>query len=276
MGREPLLTRPSFYNAAFRSFQLAVHPELSRLERLLSRWPRALLLFSGGLDSSLLLAVGARVLGSGLTALTCTGPHTAPGELAYAVRLARRFRVRHLVRPFDPLGLPDFAGNSRRRCYACKQALILLAQREAQELGAGVVWDGSNVDDLSDFRPGLDAVREAGVVSPLLEAGWGKAAIREASRTLGLNAHRPPQSCLATRFPYGAALTREALAAVGRAEAWLAARGFRRVRLRVTGDGVRLELPPEDWPAFLAPQVRRPFQGLLAALGFGPLELDSR
>ena len=254
-------------------FPLAAVTELHRLELILGRWSRVVLLFSGGLDSGLLLAAGARVLGPGLTAFTCTGPHTAPGELAHAVHLARRFKVRHLLKEMDPLALAAFASNTRERCYVCKRAVILLAREAAAESGAEVIWDGTNVDDLSDFRPGLAAARELGVVSPLLEAGLDKSAIREASRWLALPADRPPQSCLATRFPYGASLTRESLAAVGRAEAWLMARRFSHVRLRVRPPGVRLELDPSQWPAFLNPRVRRPFLALLAALKLGVLEI---
>ena len=137
-----------------------------------------------------------------------------------------------------------------------------------------MLWDGTNLDDLADFRPGLAALREQGVESPLLAARLGKTAIRALSRDLGLDDARPSQSCLATRFPYDTELTREDLARVGRGEAWLRRRGFSRVRLRVRGDRVRLELSPDEWPAFLAPEVRGPFNAYLAALGFGPLFLE--
>ncbi|MDP2046382.1 MAG: TIGR00268 family protein, partial [Deltaproteobacteria bacterium] len=136
------------------------------------------------------------------------------------------------------------------------------------------LWDGTNLDDLADFRPGLVALREQGVESPLLAARLGKAAIRALSRGLGLDDTRPSQSCLATRFPYDTELTREGLARVGRAEAWLRRRGFSRVRLRVQGGQTRLELAPCEWSAFLAPRVRGPFSAYLAALGFEGLSLD--
>ncbi len=232
-----------------------------------------MLLFSGGLDSSLLLAAAAPVLGPGLTALTFTGPHTVPGELAAAFALARSLRVRHLVRETNPLTLPDFQHNTRQRCYACKKAIIEQARRLAALLDLGEIWDGTNLDDLADFRPGLQAARELGVKSPLLEAGLGKATIRELSRQLGLPWDRPPQSCLATRFPYDTPLTAEALARVGRAEAWLRRRGFSQVRLRLRGDQARLELPFREWSGFLQPQVRGPFTAMAARLGWR-LELD--
>ncbi|MEJ2070586.1 MAG: hypothetical protein P8X58_09295, partial [Syntrophobacterales bacterium] len=160
----------------------------------LRRRSRVVLLFSGGLDSSLLLATGREVLGPGLTALTLIGPQTAPGEVAAAWQLTQKYQVRHLLATFDPLSLPDFRGNTLKRCYVCKQAIAARAQEVAARLEAEAIWDGTNVDDLQDFRPGLQAAREAGVESPLLSAGLGKQDIRELSRKLGLAADKPSQS----------------------------------------------------------------------------------
>jgi uncharacterized protein len=247
---------------------------LKTLEKYLTNYPRAALLFSGGLDSSLLLAAAARVLGPGLTAITFAGPHIAPGELAAAWALARRLQVDHVIKDIDPLILPEFRQNTLERCYACKKAIITQAWEIAAGRGCPVLWDGTNLDDLADFRPGHRALRELGVESPLLRAGLGKAAIRTRSRQLGLDETRPSQSCLATRFPYHTELTRQDLARVGRAEAWLRNRGFSHVRLRVQGERARLELNPEEWPAFLAPAVRRRFTALITALGFTGLSLD--
>jgi len=246
---------------------------MQRIIPHLRRWPRVLLLFSGGLDSSLLLALGKEALGAGLTALTFSGPQTAPGEVGAAWQFGRKFQVRHLVATIDPLHLPDFRENTPKRCYVCKQAMLAQAQKIAGELGAGAIWDGTNLDDLEDFRPGLHAVREAGVESPLLAAGLGKAAIRELSRKLGLPADTPAQSCLATRFPYHTPLSGEALARVGRAEAWLRARGLAHVRLRVRGRQARLELAAAEWPVFWTQGWRRPFLAYLNSLGFEGLEL---
>jgi uncharacterized protein len=247
---------------------------LNPLAEYLRRHRRAALLFSGGLDSSLLLAAAARVLGPGLTAITFTGPHTAPGELAAAWALARRLRVGHVIKGIDPLILPAFRHNTPERCYACKKAIITQAWEIAASRGCPALWDGTNLDDLADFRPGHRALRELGVESPLLRVGLGKAGIRTLSRQLGLDETRPSQSCLATRFPYNTELTGRDLARVGRAEAWLRNRGFSRVRLRVQGDQARLELNPEEWPAFLAPAVRRRFAALITALGFAGLSWD--
>lgn len=244
------------------------------LEDRLRFWRRAVLLFSGGLDSTLLLAAGARALKDGLTALTFVGPHAAPGELAAAFRLARRWGVRHILEKFDPLELPDFRKNNPARCYACKKAVFQRGREVAEALGAEALWDGTNRDDMEDFRPGLKAARELGIISPLRDAGFGKPEIRKISRSLGLPWDRPAQSCLATRFPYGVELTREALARVGRAEAWLRSRGFSHVRLRVRGEQTVLELDAGELARFLAPEIRRPFQALLRRLGWGEVELN--
>ena len=234
---------------------------------------RAVLRFSGGLDSTLLLAMGAEALESGLTALTFTGPHTAPGELAAAWQLTQRLGVKHLIQEIDPLRLPDFRNNTRKRCYACKRAVIKRGWEIVRALRADTLWDGTNRDDLGDFRPGLKAARELGVASPLLELGLGKREIRELSRKLGLPWDKPAQSCLATRFPYGTELTREALTRVGRAEAWLKNRGFSHVRLRVRGEHAVLELKMEELARFTAPEVRGPFLALIARLGCHSMEL---
>lgn len=236
--------------------------------------PRAAILFSGGLDSSCLLAGAAKVLGPKVTAITFTGPHIAPGELAAAWALARRLKVRHVVRAFDPLILPEFRHNTLERCYACKKAIITEAQTITKALDLPVLWDGTNLDDLADFRPGMKAIREMGVESPLLLAGMGKAAIRALSQDLGLDGSRPSQSCLATRFPYDTEISSDALARVGRGEAWLRRRGFTRVRLRVQEGNARLELALNEWPAFLASEVRRPFTTFVISLGFENLSLD--
>ena len=197
-----------------------------------------------------------------MTAITFTGPHTVPGELAAAWALARRCGVDHVVREFDPLSLPEFRHNRRERCYACKRAIITRAWEIAAARGHSVLWDGTNVDDLADFRPGFRALRELGVESPLLMARTGQGGHPGPEPGPGPRPARPSQSCLATRFPYDTELTREDLARVGRGEAWLRRRGFSRVRLRVQGDQARLELAPDEWPAFLAPEVRRPFTRL--------------
>jgi len=244
-----------------------------KIVRELQRWPQAVLLYSGGLDSALLLALGREALGEGLMALTLIGPHAAPGEAAAAWRLARRFKVKHLVGGLDPFLLADFRENTPQRCYVCKQAILAQARQAAAARGIEAIWDGTNVDDLQEDRPGLKALKEAGAVSPWLGLGLGKKEIRLLSRELGLPADKPPQSCLATRFPYNTPLSLEALARVGRAEAWLKGRDFAHVRLRVVREAAHLELRPEDWPRFFALGLRRPFLGFLNSLGFRGLEL---
>ena len=144
------------------------------LDNYLRRHRRAALLFSGGLDSSLLLAAAAQALGPGLTAITFTGPHTVPGELAAAWALARRFRVDHVVREIDPLSLPEFRHNRRQRCYACKRAIITRAWEIAAARGHSALWDGTNLDDLADFRPGLGRTPGTGSRKPAVGGAPGQ------------------------------------------------------------------------------------------------------
>jgi uncharacterized protein len=151
--------------------------------------------------------------------------------------------------------------------------MLAQAGEVAASLQSEVIWDGTNLDDLQDYRPGLQAAREAGVESPLLTAGLGKTEIKALSARLGLSGDKAPQSCLATRFPYNTTLSKEALARVGRAESWLWARGFSYVRLRVRDQQALLELRPEEWPVFFAQGLRGPFRGFLNSLGFEGLEL---
>ncbi len=245
---------------------------ITPLQAYLRRHRRAALLFSGGLDSSLLLAAAAQALGPGLTAITFTGPHTVPGELAAAWALARRCGVDHVVREFDPLSLPEFRHNRRERCYACKRAIITRAWEIAAARGHTVLVGRHQRGRPGRFPSGdCQALRELGVESPLLAAGLGKTAIRSLSRVLGLDDARPSQSCLATRFPYDTELTRDDLARVGRGEAWLRRRGFSRVRLRAAGGPGPPGTGPDEWPAFLAPAVRRPFTAFAPGSGlYGP------
>lgn len=256
-----------------RSDILLSNSALIKLHAYMRPVRKAVLLFSGGLDSTLLLALGAAALGPGLTVLTLTGPHIPPGELAAAWRLARRLKVRHIIQALDPLELPAFRSNAPERCYACKKAVITRGWEAARKVGARVLWDGTNRDDLDDYRPGLRAARELGSASPLLEMGLGKEEIRQLSRALGLPGDKPPQSCLATRFPYDTELTREALARVARAEAWLKHRGFSHVRLRVRGEKTVLELKMEEMARFTVPEVRGPFLALVTGLGWRCMEL---
>jgi uncharacterized protein len=205
--------------------------------------PAAVVAFSGGVDSSLVLAVAVRALGSDrVVAATATSPTYLDEELAAAAGVATSLGVEHLVfrtREFDD---PRFVENSRDRCYFCKAGMLDELTAAAAERGA-VVVDGANADDAGDHRPGMRAAAERGVLQPLLAAGITKAEVRRLARDLGLSTwDAPQQACLASRVPYGEPITPGKLAAVAAAEKALHELGFRQCRARHHGDVARLEI----------------------------------
>ncbi|MFP3866904.1 MAG: ATP-dependent sacrificial sulfur transferase LarE [Desulfobacteraceae bacterium] len=248
---------------------------LIQLRTLLCTWRRGLVLFSGGVDSSLLLQVAHEIMGEGLAALTLHGPHNLPQERDEAWQLARTLGVTLFEQEFDPLVLPDFHHNTPRRCYACKKAIYQRGLKVLAEWGGEVLCDGANYDDLQDYRPGHQAARELGVRSPLQEVGLTKAEIRSLSRKLGLPGwDKPAQSCLATRFPPHTRLTRPDLAKVASVEEFLLKQGLAPVRVRVHGSLVRLEMSPPHWPRLLAAELLAPLKKLINDLGWRYLTLD--
>jgi uncharacterized protein len=204
--------------------------------------------FSGGVDSTFLLAVAAQVLGERALAVTATSEIHPRRELEEARELAERIGARHRTIAVRALDIPAVADNAEDRCYHCKKAVFGELRQVAVNEGLPHVVDGSNVDDRGDYRPGRRAVEELGVRSPLEEAGLGKADIRELSRAMDLPTwDKPSFACLASRFPYGSRLTLENLSAVGRAEEALQDLGLRTLRVRHHGDVARLELGPEEF-----------------------------
>ncbi|MCB2189237.1 MAG: ATP-dependent sacrificial sulfur transferase LarE [Deltaproteobacteria bacterium] len=239
----------------------ALRDRLANLDSLL-------VAFSGGVDSGLLLAAAARVLGPRVTAALCTGPFTPPWEAARARGMARELGVELLELDAGELAQPALAANLADRCYLCKRRRLELLVEEAQRRGIAAVAEGSQADDRAADRPGSRAVAELGVLSPLREAGLDKARVRALSQALDLpTAAAPAAACLATRIPTGTPLTAEALARVARAEA--AARevlGEVRLRVRDHFPLARLELDPELLALAVSPALRdRLKEGLVAA-----------
>ncbi|MBW1951732.1 MAG: ATP-dependent sacrificial sulfur transferase LarE [Deltaproteobacteria bacterium] len=248
---------------------------LTRLQNLISTWRKGVLLFSGGVDSGLLLKVAHDIMGEGLAALTLYGPHNLPQERVEARQLARNLGVTQFELEFDPLSLPDFRQNTPQRCYACKTAIYHLALKVLAQWGGEVLFDGANRDDLEDYRPGHQAARELGVRSPLQEMCLTKAEIRRLSQEMGLQGwDKPAQSCLATRFPPYTQLTRTDLEKVATAEQFLLNQGLAPVRWRVHGSLVRLELPTENWARLLSAELRATLMMLTKRLGWRYLTLD--
>ena len=221
----------------------ALDAKLASLRATLAALPHALVAFSGGVDSSLLLRVASDVLGARVTALTTVSPTNPEGDTAAAVALATALGVAHVVVDANELEIPQYAANPTNRCYLCKDRLYEICAAEAKTRGLDAILDGVNVDDLGDYRPGLRAAEEHGIRHPLVEAGLRKAELRAISRVLGLDTwDRPASPCLSSRFPYGTEITRERLGMVARAETALRALGFREVRVRFHGELARIEV----------------------------------
>lgn len=231
-----------------RDMDPALEAKKQKLLDLLREMGGCVIGFSGGVDSTFLFAVAARVLGERALAVTATSETYPERELREANELAARIGGRHRVIVSEELDIPGFAENPTDRCYHCKRELFTKLRQVAVEEGLAHVADGSNVDDRGDYRPGRRALRELEVRSPLEEAGLDKADIRELSKAMELPTwNKPSFACLSSRFPYGVTITREKLSVVGRAEEALRDLGLRTVRVRHHGDVARLELGPEEF-----------------------------
>ena len=207
----------------------------------------ALVAFSAGVDSTFVLAVAGEVLGPRALALTAHSPSVPAAERAEARQLAERLGVRHLEVQSGELADPRYAANSFDRCYYCKSELYRICLEVAGREGVATVLDGFNADDRADFRPGHRAAEERGVRSPLAEAGLTKAEVRAWSEAYQLPTWDKPQmACLASRLPYGTAVTPERLAQVERAEAAVRALGFRSFRVRYHAEIGRIEVAAEE------------------------------
>jgi pyridinium-3,5-biscarboxylic acid mononucleotide sulfurtransferase len=233
--------------------------------------------FSGGVDSSLLLAVAVGTLGAdNVTALTAVSETYREEELGRAAELAERLGVRHVVARTSEMEDECFAANPPERCYACKSYLLDELAAVAVAEGRAVLADGATRDDLGDYRPGMRAADERGVRHPLLEAGLGKEEVRRLSRSLGLpTADLPAQACLASRIPYGERITPEKLHQVAQAEDALRDLGFWPCRVRHHGSIARVEVEEAEL-ASAAGERRTEIVGRLRALGFTYVTLDLR
>ena len=199
--------------------------------------------FSGGVDSTLLLAVAHDVLGDGVVAITANSPAVPAREIQETRAFCAEHNIRHSVVDTHEFSIPGFNRNPPDRCYICKREILLRISQEAERLGATAIVEGSNLDDEGDYRPGYQAVTEMGVISPLREAGLRKADIRTLARHLGLAAwNKPAFACLNSRFPYGELITPERLAMVDAAEQALRALGFEQVRVRMHDQTARVEV----------------------------------
>ena len=247
----------------------------ARLREVIGGYQSALVCFSGGVDSTLLLRVAQEALGDRCVALTTVSVTMAASERRAAVDLAATIGARLEVVESHELEREGFAQNPTNRCYHCKAELLEIARPRAEALGLAEVLLGTNLDDLGDHRPGLAAADERGARHPLVDAGFSKADVRALSRQLGLPTWDKPQlACLSSRFPYGTEITPDRLRRVDAFEDGLRALGFRQLRVRYHGDVARLEIDVTDMPRALEPQTRQAIVTLGRSQGFTFVALD--
>ncbi len=223
-----------------------------QLRAIFAEMDRALIAYSGGIDSTLTAKIAYDVLGDRALAVTADSPSLMPEDLEEARVQAVEIGFRHQVVKTHELDNPNYASNPVNRCYFCKSELHDTLKPLAQQMGYPYVVDGVNADDLQDYRPGIQAAKERGVRSPLAEVGLSKLEVRQLAKELGLPWwDKPAQPCLSSRFPYGEEITVEKLQRVGRGERYLRQLGLKNLRVRSDGDTARIELLPEDIKEFV-------------------------
>ncbi len=234
-----------------------------------------LVAFSGGVDSAFLLVMAWQALGERIVAATARSIIHPVREIDQAKDFSRERGIPHIIFSSDELGIPGFAANTPDRCYLCKQGLFGNLLEIAREKGLKHVAHGANMDDLTDYRPGFRAAKEAGIIAPLIEAQLSKKEIRFLSKEMGLSTwDRPAMPCLATRFPYGSPLTEEKLKMVEYAESFLTEQGFKVVRVRHHGSVARVELGRREMGKIMDEGLGETIVEAFRKIGFEHVALD--
>ncbi|HBN55250.1 MAG TPA: ATP-dependent sacrificial sulfur transferase LarE [Lachnospiraceae bacterium] len=251
--------------------------KFQRCKDLLSALQKVAVAFSGGVDSTFLLKTAREVLGEHAIAVTACSEFVPPREIKESQAFCEKEGIRQILCPVDALAVEGISQNPKDRCYICKKALMGQLKQKAEAAGMFLLAEGSNMDDLGDYRPGLKAVEELGIRSPLKEAGLTKREIRELSRQMGLPTwDKPSFACLASRFAYGETITKEKLSMVDQAEQILMDHGFSQMRVRVRKDTARIELLPDESARIFEERIRKEVSEEFTALGFTYVSVDLR
>jgi pyridinium-3,5-biscarboxylic acid mononucleotide sulfurtransferase len=249
--------------------------KLDKMRAIFTPMKSVIVAFSGGVDSTFVLKVAHEAIGDRVLALTTTSPTMPDEDRDSALEMARQIGARHLLIESNELEIPGYAANPINRCYLCKYNLFTVCEAKAAELGIEEIVDGLNLDDLNDYRPGMQAASERRVRHPLVEAKLSKAEIRELSRSLGLPTwDRAASPCLSSRFPYGTEITPEGLRKVAAGERVLHALGFKVARVRYHGEVARLELEQREIARVFEAAVREIVESEFKKLGFRFVAID--